>query len=399
MPETNDALGTEELEVDLEEEVELTPEKEEEEEEEEEVVKDKEGKEGEKEEEEEEESSTKLESPTFKEVNTKYPKLFKDFPGLRKAFFGEQEYRKLFPSVEEAKEASETIESYNDLQSSISSGKMEDLVNVLKSFDDLGDDVVSNVAANFLPALKKINQDAYYDAMQPELQNLCRSLYDQGVRNENDNLKNAGLLLAQHIFGDMKVASGEKQIPTKQPAKRDEELEKERAKFRSERYSVLYNDVVSESNSKLKSIIKDGLDPRGVMTDAMKEILIEKVMKEINNTLVSDTSHTSQMNSLWRKAKNDGFSSSNKSKIIAAYLERAKELVPSIRSKVRSAALGTKTQKAERDSEDTSDSRKEPRSNTGGGDQSNKGKGNGKQVDWSKTSDLDYIRGKIVYKS
>jgi len=61
----------------------------------------------EKEEEEEKplEDDDEIESPTYKEVHTKFPTLFKEFPNLRHTIFREQEYTKLYPTVEDAKDA------------------------------------------------------------------------------------------------------------------------------------------------------------------------------------------------------------------------------------------------------------------------------------------------------
>src|SRR5271169_344060 len=64
---------------------------------------------GEEEEDEEEEQvedeGLGKDRPTFKEINAKFPTLFKDFPGLKHAFFKEREYSALFPTVEDAKVA------------------------------------------------------------------------------------------------------------------------------------------------------------------------------------------------------------------------------------------------------------------------------------------------------
>ena len=335
----------------------------------------------------------------FKEVTKKYPKFFKDFPSLRHTFFRAQEYTKIFPTVDDAKEAAEKYERLGELESALSSGEVEDLTGVLKGFEELGENVISNVASNFLPALRKANQEAYYAAITPELQGFVRNLYDYGVRNENENLKNAGLLAAQHFFGDMKVASGEKNVAGREAPKKDDKLDNERKAFRNERYTALYNDVVKESDSKLSTAITTGLDPRGVMTEAVKEMAVERIIKEITKTLTSDRSHTSHMNNLWKRASAEGFSSSYKSRIISAYLERATEIMPSIRAKIRASILGTR--KPEGDSVNNKvEERKEPRQTTGGArSQNGAGRKDGREIDWSRTTDVDYLKGKITYKS
>ena len=50
----------------------------------------------------------------------------------------------------------------------------------------------------------------------PELVNLTRSLYNTGLRvageTKNENLKNAALVLAKHLFNNTKVATGEEEV-------------------------------------------------------------------------------------------------------------------------------------------------------------------------------------------
>ena len=345
----------------------------------------------------------KTEIPQFKEVTKKYPNLFKDFPHLRHTFFHAQEYQKLFPSVEEAKEAVGEIENLREIESALSSGTAEGLVKFMDSLKGLGDEVVPNFAVNFLPSIKKSNQDLFYQIITPELVNFTRSLYEQGIRNSNDNMKNSALVAALHFFGDAKVASGEKEVKLPSITKKTEDsgLDKDRKAFRAEQYSSFYNDVVTQGDSKLSAAILSGIDKTNKMTDGQKELVVEKVMKEVTKTLASDTIHSKRMDSLWKKAGADNFNSTHKAKIIAAYIGAANEIMPKIRAKVRATVLGIRERSPETEQTERG-KRVEPKSTTGGGRQSGNGNGNGKdngkQIDWSKTSDRDYIAGKITYK-
>ena len=332
--------------------------------------------------------------PAFKEVDKKYPKFFKDFPGFRHMFFREREYSKVFASVEEAQEALEAVESLQNFESSITSGDMEDLNKTLKSFKELGDDVIPSLAINFLPALKKSSPDDYYTAVTPLMVTFVRNLYDNGVRNGNENLKNAGLLAAIHFFEDADVATGKRQIASGSEKKKDVSLENDRQQFKQERYTTFYNDVVQDSNSRLESMVKNGLDPKDLMSDKMQQMVTREIISEIDKILTSDRSHTSRMNSLWKKAGESNFARENKARILNAYLGRAKELLPTIRSKVRNAALGTK-----QINKDKVKDRTEPKGGGNGSRSSSSSKNiDSKNIDWSKTTDLDVIRGNITYR-
>jgi len=354
---------------------------------------------------EKEEKEKLLTIPQFKEVTKKYPKLFEDFPNLRHAFFHAKEYRELFPTVEEAREAADDLEGLREMETALTSGKPEDVVGILTSIKGLGDEAVPNLAINFLSSIKKMDQDLYYKVITPELVNFTRIMFDAGLRNENDNLKNAALVAALHFFGDQKVASGEKEIklPTskKEGSVENEKLERERTSFRNERYSTFYNDVVQSADSQLSKAILNGLDPKEEMTEGIKELISEKVMKEMTMTLAKDPSHTSRMDSLWRKAAKDNFSGNWKSKIISAYLEAAKEIMPRVRAKVRAGILGIRERHSETSGGERKEKRIEPNSTTGGGRRSSSDTKNldAKKIDWRKTSDLDLIRGNVTLKS
>lgn len=338
-----------------------------------------------------------IEIPKYKEITKKYPELFKDFPHLRHAFFHAKEYREMFPTVEDAKEAVENLESFQTLQDALSKGGSDGAIAVLDSMKKLGDETLSNFASNFLSGVKKTDQDLYYQVITPELVNFTRSLYNAGIRNDNDNLKNTALVAALHFFGDAKVASGEKDIKTPEKVtKKDDSLDAERRSFKQERYTTLYNDIVSDSNTKLSRMVQEGLDPRGNMSDGMKELVIEKVLKELSRTLSADPTHTARMTSLWKKAGNDNFNSSWKSKIISAYLEAAKDIMPRVRSKIRSNVLGIKDRSLESQPTSVVKKRVEPQSTVGNSRRQSSRDIDPKKIDWKKTSDLDFLKGNVT---
>lgn len=348
-------------------------------------------------------SSQIIEIPNYKEIVKKYPEFFKDFPHLRHIVFHEKEYREIFPTVDDAKEAIERLEDFDTLRESLSSGTPEDIINVIDSIKGLGDEVISKFSTNFLSSVRKIDQDLYYQVITPEIVNFTRSMFNAGLRNENDNLKNAALVAAQHFFGNQKIASGEQDVklPIKE-TKKDDSIERERQSFKQERYTTFYNDVVIDSNHRMSSLIANGLDPKNNLSDGMKEVIIEKVQKEIDKILGDDSIHKSRMNSLWKKANGDNFSTLHKSKIISAYLEAAKEIMPRIRSKVKSSILGIRDRSPETSANENSNGKRrtEPPNNIGGGRRSSSERDlDPKKIDYKKTSDMDIIQGKITYKN
>ena len=246
-----------------------------------------------------------------------------------------------------------------------------------------------------------MDQDLYYQVITPELVNFTRTLFDAGLRNDNDNLKNAALVASMHFFGDPKVASGEKQLNlNKEPKKKDETLERERASFKNERYSTFYNDVVQDSDKRINSLVMNGIDPKEVMTEGVKELVAERVIKEIGKTLASNSTHKNRMNSLWKKASAENFTSSWKTKIISAYIEAASEIMPKIRSSVRANVLGIRDRQPDRNGVEREDKIIPKQSGSGGKTQFDGNKKlDPKKINWSKTSDLDLFNGNVTLKS
>lgn len=344
----------------------------------------------------------------FKEITAKYPNFFKDFPAFRHTLFQNEQYRELFPSMEDAKAAHEDVEGIRELEDALISGDEGDIAGVLDSMKELGEDVIPNFAMSFLPALHKMDQETYFNVVTPVFVNLVQEIYGAGISNENENLRNAALVVSQFLFRDQKVASGEKTVKLperKQPKnnKEEDELTKERNAFRTERYTTLYNDVVHDCDSQLRNLVLEGMDPKNTMTEGMKDLVAERVVKEISKTLSATTSHTSKMNALWKKAGEANFSTGNKSRIVSAYLEAAREIMPRIRSKIRASALGIRDRQPENGVGKSE--RKEPKSTTGGGNSGKPREGgkersstNPKDIDWRKTSDIDLFRDNITFK-
>ncbi len=67
--------------------------------------------------------------PRKKEIEAKYPKIFKDFPQLERALFRNAAYSEVFATINDAKEAKQSLEDYNGFQSELMSGNIENVLN------------------------------------------------------------------------------------------------------------------------------------------------------------------------------------------------------------------------------------------------------------------------------
>ncbi|MGH7889985.1 MAG: hypothetical protein ACRENF_05485, partial [Thermodesulfobacteriota bacterium] len=318
--------------------------------------------------------------PSLKDVTKQYPDFFKKFPDLRHAFFREKEFTELYPTVDDAREASEKSETYDALVGALEEG------NLAPVFEGLEDP--EKVVTSFLPSLYKHNQELYYQVTTPLLEKIIKQAYREGVANENENLQNSAAHLAKWLFNDISVATDENRTTVQKPARqRDDKLDQERANWELERYNEARSVIHSSGESKLKREIELALDES--IKGRTRKLITDAVYDEIGEALEADKGHMARMGSLWTRAAAAKFSGDHKSRIVSAYLARAKSLVPTVRKKIVLEVLGRKTQ---------SNPERLPPSGApvrmGGKDIPK-----AKDIDWSKTSDLDFLRGNYTKKS
>jgi hypothetical protein len=337
--------------------------------------------------------------PTVKAIEDKHPGFFKDFPSLRHAFFREQEYTKVFSTVEDAQEAKERVDELDTFTDLVSSGDVKGFLDVLGETDR---EMPKKFATNFLPGLYKSNADLYYSITTPLLENFLRGLHQHGAQSGDDNVKNAALQAALWAFGDKDVATGKKSsVPSgaESPSAEKTDLEREKAEFYAERFVAFRSDAVNASTRQLRASVVKGFDPDGVFNVESKAILVDRILSEVDSALEDDEEHMARMKSVWKRAAKAGYAGDWKSRITSAYLERARSVMPAIRQRIVKAFITTKQGESERLAEqgERGVDRKEVK-----GSHSPQGgrvhTPTAKEIDWDRTSDLDLLQGKITTK-
>ena len=344
---------------------------------------------GDKIEDEEEEEPVKIpfDRPTIKDIKAKYPEIFKDFPELKEAFFREAEFTKFFPTVDDAREAHQENEAFTVLQESVLSGDPIPLLDSVEKTDSKAFEILS---LSFLPSLYKKNQDLYSQAVTPLFQNLVRTLH--GDRDEN--VRNAALVIADYLFGSdgAAIAEGKKsvakilELTAEQKKIKDEKESSSAISFRNSAGRV--EDTIIKSIESL--VFKNpSYDPNKVFSTFLRKQGAQEIVKRIMDHLGHDQGHLSVMAARWKRARANGYTSDDESKIISTYLARAKPLIPDACSKVSAAMLGTKSKAAD----DRRDKTKTYSRENHSGKESDL-KGNGRQpekVDYSKMTDLEIL--------
>lgn len=332
-------------------------------------------------EDEDEEEPLKLafDRPTIREIKGKYPEFFKEFPAVRDALFREAEYTQIFPTIEDARETFQDSEALSVLRDSALNGEPGP---VLAAIEEADTKSLRSFAKNFLPSLYKKNQEAYSEAITPLLENIVRSAYNTGAKNNNEDLKNAALQLSNFIFDTDEVAAGKRTF-ARQEDTDSKRIREEREAELNGKYIKTLSEVSGEIQKNMRALIRKDFDPDDTLPPLMKRQAIDLISQKIAKQLEHDESHLSIMQGRWKHARSNGYTEQDKEKIIAAYVARAKNLVPSVRSKVWEGL--TKTTKK------TPKVNPPPKKELVGGPVSNNGVKSSGKVDYRKMSDLDIL--------
>ena len=283
--------------------------------------------------------------PTYRQVVNKYPKLFKDFPGLRNVFFRERDYSRVYPTVEDAQEAYDQLNTLKAGEQIISNGNPKDFLEVLRDYDANKE---AQFVENFLPSLYKTNKPAFETITTPVIQYALRTMHRDAARNGNDNLTNSAVNVYEWLFGTDNIEDGGTRQPlprTQQSDPEKETLKRERDQLLQTRHGEFVDGALNTASRKIDGIIKSSL-PEEIGGFEVKSITRE-VMDRLGAVLRADSAHRSNMDRLIRNGKNEQYSEAARERLSSAFLSRAKLALPEIIKKVKAEALkgGSKPRK------------------------------------------------------
>ena len=333
---------------------------------------DKSDKEGKKEEEE-----PVLARVEFKDIKSKYPAFFKDFPDLKHAFFREQQFSEIFPTVEDARKAAEVENAYAEITAAVVEG------NVGKFLTELGNesaDSVRTFSQNFLPAIREANKDLYFDIVAPQVQEFIKNVYRHGDKGKDDNIKNAAKIVHKILFGGAyEDIEGEVSLVDASRGKKDEAVENDKRNYFAGKYRALSSEVSKVCYDALDTEISKGLEDLNKQP-GLRKIIAKEVRTRILDEMEKDSLYLGRMNTIWKKEERNGFSGSNKSSFLTIFLGKAKTLVPRIRAEIRKETLGKDAGKG--------DSDKRESTRISGGRESSKSSGGKMTIERAKKENL-----------
>lgn len=290
--------------------------------------------------------------PRIKEIEAKYPKIFKEFPFLSKMMARDKQYTELFGSFDEAKEVHSKVERLNEFESQLLSGSTVEILQTVKNTDPKAFD---KIVDNYLQVLETIDKDAYYDVIGNFSKRVVIGMVNEAKRSSNEDLSKSAEEFYKYLFGttewqDPKVRSKDEAAP------QNKQLENERLQFVQERFEVARDDLQNKVDNVLKSTIEEYIDPNGKMSAYEKKNAIKEALEQVAEAIRKDDLYMKKLNKLWKASFDDKFSKASLDKIRSSCLGRAKGSLSGIIKKVRAEAL--------KDKDDNRDDKKEEKEET-----------------------------------
>src|SRR5690606_11049482 len=134
-----------------------------------------------------------------REILKKYPNLFKDFPYLEKAYYREQQFTELLPTIEDAKIAVEKAQTLDRFEADVIQGG--NTVNILKAVKEENPKAFFRIVDNYLTTLADVDEQAYLHVLGNVSKHTIMAMVREAEHSKNDALKAAAQILNQFIFG------------------------------------------------------------------------------------------------------------------------------------------------------------------------------------------------------
>lgn len=287
-----------------------------------------------------------------KEILAKYPKLFKEFPYLERAYYREQEFTQLFSTIADAKEVAAKADTLDKYENDLLEGNTENVLKIIKEHDK---NTFNRVVDGYLDKLRTVDENAYFHVLGGVIKKTIVTMVEEAQSTGNDALKNAAALLNQFVFGSSKFTPHTNLATQDKPEDntKEKELKAREQNIVRQNFERTRDDLNTRIDNVLKATIDGNIDPKNSMSDFVKRHATREALETLNEHLNRDTRFRGIIDKLWEEAFKNNFSKDSTDKIKRAYLSRAQTVLPSVIKKARNEALkGLNRKQKETDSEE-----------------------------------------------
>jgi hypothetical protein len=272
-----------------------------------------------------------------REILAKYPQLFKDFPYLEKAYYREQQFTELLPTIDDARAAVEAKNVLDRFEADVMKGNTEAILKAVKTDSPKG---FAKIVDDYLPTLARVDEQAYFHVLGNVTKHTIVAMVKEARASGNEALQSAAQLLNQFVFGtsDFKPPTNLSKAEPESDGK-DKELERREQQFTRQQFESARGDLNTRINNTLSNTIDANIDPKKSMTDYVRKNASREALEMLESVLSKDSRFQTLKDKLWEAAFNEHFSKVSVDRIKSAYLSRAKTLLPSVIKKARMDAL------------------------------------------------------------
>lgn len=275
--------------------------------------------------------------PRKKEILKEYPELFKKFPFLEKMLYRDRQYNELFGSFDDAKEAAEQASNFQEFEKQLLSGDTEQILREVKETDQRAFNIILD---EYLPTLARIDRQAYLHVTGNLNRRLIMEMMQEAKDSENEDLKQAALILNQFIFGSAKFTAPANLVDrSKEADEKNSEAEQERLAEAKGRFEEVREDLQTQVDNTLRATISEYIDPRNTMSAYVKKNAVNDALKYLGELIAQDGSVVKNLNRLWKAAYENRYSRDYTGKIKSYYLSKAKANLKSAIMRARAEAL------------------------------------------------------------
>lgn len=336
-----------------------------------------------------------LAEPTSRrEILKKYPKLFKDFPYLETAYYREQEFTKILPTIKDAKEAVANSNILSNFEKDLSEGNTEV---VLKAVRDNDPKAFSKIIDNYMSTLNKVDEKAHMHVVGNTIKHVIMSMVQESRNSQNSALEEAATILNQYVFGSSKFTPPSKLAADEVDSEADKKEKAISAREQAlvkQKFNAANEDLSTRITKSYKATIEANIDPKGSMSEYVKKTAARDAFEELEAIIGKDSRFKVLVDKLWENAHKNDYDTASVNKIRSAFTSKAQTLLPSVIKKARQEALKGMSSKS-RDKDD--DSRQSDESKNGSDSsrrrESNKGEESHRRNDSGKSKAKDLPHG------
>lgn len=273
------------------------------------------------------------------EILKKYPNLFKEFPYLERAYYREQQFTEVFPTIPEAKEAAEKAQVLDRFEAELIQGGNTETI--LRAVREENPRAFFKIVDDYLPTLARVDEKAYLHVLGNVTKHTIMGMVQEGRRSNNEVLQTAAQVLNQFVFGSSNFSPPSRLAPVDKPedSGREAEINQRQQAFVKQQFDTTLTDLNTRVNNTLKNTIEAHIDPKKSMTEFVRRHASDEALEDLNKLISQDTRFKALADKLWEKAIEDNFSKVSVDRIKSAYLSKSKTLLPTVIKKARQDAL------------------------------------------------------------